>query len=313
MARPRRLTLSELGVDPLSDMADAQSQHGSEIASPLTEKDESNPFPWTEQPKPGRLYAIADLHLSYPGNREEWAKLRYFPNDGLIICGDVGETGEHLNLAFSLATERFRQVWWTPGNHELYTLPSETEKDRKRGEAKYEECVHIARAHGVLTPEDAFSVWEGEGGPSVVAPIFTLYDYSFRPDNVTLEGALDWAREENVEATDEHLLHYDPYDSRQQWCSVLVKKFKRKLEETQAANPSVPIVIVNHWPLREDLVLLRNVPRFSIWCGTKKTTDWHKVRLARFLNGEWHEETDMSMTDIWRKGRRERTSARAAD
>jgi predicted phosphodiesterase len=247
---------------------------------------------------PGRLWALGDIHLSYKQNREALELLQPLPNDGLILCGDVGESPEHLRLAFTQATSCFRQVWWVPGNHELYTLPTQKENGA-RGVAKYEECVDIAREFGVLTPEDEFVMWNGEGGPALIAPIFTLYDYSFRPADVTLEGAVDWAREKNIEATDEHLLHPDPYASRVQWCHALVAHTEKKLSTAVAENPGVKLVIINHWPLREDLVLLPNVPRFCIWCGTKKTEDWHtrfnaKVVVSGHLHirrTDWKDET----------------------
>jgi predicted phosphodiesterase len=241
------------------------------------------------QPKrPGRLFAIGDLHLSYKANREILEELEPRPNDGLILCGDLGETVDHLRLAFTRATERFRFVFWVPGNHELYTLPSEKE-DGLRGEEKYLECVRVAREFGIRTPEDEFFLWEGEGGPCLIAPVFTLYDYSFRPDHVTLDGALDWAREEGIEATDEYLLHPDPYSSRIEWCETLVARTESKLEEAVAAHPDVKLIIVGHWPLREDLVTLRMIPRFSLWCGTKKTADWHKRFNAKVVvSGHLH-------------------------
>jgi 3',5'-cyclic AMP phosphodiesterase CpdA len=186
---------------------------------------------------PGRLWAIADLHLSYKTNREELEQLVRRPNDGLIICGDVGERPEHLRTAFARATDCFRHVFWTPGNHELYTLPTEKETG-PRGENKYEECVSIAREFGVLTPEDDFMLWQGEGGPCLIAPIFTLYDYSFRPHHVKIEDALDWAREENVEATDEYLLHPDPWPSRIAWCEDRLVRTEQKLAAAVAAHPS---------------------------------------------------------------------------
>lgn len=136
----------------------------------------------------GKLYAIGDIHLAFPFNREAWSKLLPHAGDGLILCGDVGETTEHLHLAFAKATTCFDTVWWCPGNHELYTLPSSGSNNGARGERKYQECVEVARSYGVLTPEDDFVVWEGEGGPAVIAPIFTLYDYSFKPDDVALES-----------------------------------------------------------------------------------------------------------------------------
>lgn len=110
-----------------------------------------------------KLYAIADLHLSYKANCEALALLPPHPEDSLIIAGDVGESLDHLRLAFSATKARFRHVWWVPGNHELYTLPhspasgrdeDRTKAPQARGHGKYMECVEVAREHGVLTPED---------------------------------------------------------------------------------------------------------------------------------------------------------------
>ncbi|KAI2605959.1 Metallo-dependent phosphatase [Hypoxylon fragiforme] len=218
-----------------------------------------------------KLYAIGDLHLSYEYNRKALQELKPHPNDGLILCGDVGETEQHLELAFEAGKRNFKEVFWCPGNHELYTMGSS--RPDLRGEAKYEHCVEVARRHGVHTPEDPFVRWEGEDGPALVAPIFTLYDYSFRPADVTREGALRWAEAADTVATDEFLLHPDPHPSRDAWCEALVRRFARRLE---TENPdSLPLVIANHWPLRQDLVFIPKVPRFSLWCGTKATEDWH--------------------------------------
>ncbi|KAF3766571.1 Metallo-dependent phosphatase [Cryphonectria parasitica EP155] len=234
-----------------------------------------------------RLYAIADLHLSYPANRNLWSELDLHLDDGLILCGDLGEKAEHLELAFSTATRCFKKVFWCPGNHELYSIPGPSEP-QPRGEEKYNQCLSIARRYGVYTPEDDFFLWEGEGGPALIAPIFTLYDYSFRPDHLTTkEDALKWAEEADIVATDEFLLFPDPYPSREAWCNVLVEKTQKRLEE--AASQGVPLIILNHWPLREDLVHIPRVPRFSLWCGTRKTEDWHKRFNAKVVvSGHLH-------------------------
>ena len=226
-----------------------------------------------------RLFAIADLHISYKFNEEALLQLQPHPDDGLIICGDVGEKFEHLRTAFEVTTQLFKQVWWVPGNHELYTLPSD--ELGPRGELKYKECVNIANEFGVITPEDEYVRWDVEGGPCVIAPIFTLYDYSFRPDHVSREGALDWAAETDVMATDEALLHPDPYETRDAWCDALVQKTIPRLEK--AVSQGLPLVIINHWPLRYDLINLGKIPRFSLWCGTKQTEDWHKRFNARVV------------------------------
>ncbi|ETS84888.1 hypothetical protein PFICI_02913 [Pestalotiopsis fici W106-1] len=223
----------------------------------------------------GKLYAIGDIHLGHPFNTEAWKLLDDHPDDGLILCGDVGESAAHLELAFTAAVRKFKQVWWCPGNHELYTMALKT---TLRGEEKYAECVEIARNYGVWTPEDDFVEWRGGGSSeddaAIVAPIFTLYDYTFRPEGMDKDAALQWASEADTVATDEFLLHPDPFPTREDWCNALVIKTERKLEEANSRN--LPLIIVNHWPLREDLVHIPRVPRFKLWCGTKKTEDWHK-------------------------------------
>jgi predicted phosphodiesterase len=261
-----------------------------------------------------RLYAIADLHLSYKHNREALDELKPHNDDSLIICGDVGERLEHLQEAFEITTKLFKQVFWVPGNHELYTLPGVTTEDdldkELRGEYKYLECVRVANECGVITPEDEFVKWEGEGGPCLICPIFTLYDYSFRPAHVTREKALEWAMEQNVYATDEALLHPDPYQSRDEWCTELVSKAEERLEKAAARN--IPLVIINHWPLREDTITIPSIPRFSLWCGTKKTEDWHKrfnakvvvtghlhVRRTDWIDGVRFEEVSLGYPRQW--------------
>ncbi|KAI0147609.1 metallophosphoesterase-like protein [Xylariaceae sp. FL1272] len=219
-----------------------------------------------------KLYAIGDLHLGYEFNKTALNDLEPHLEDGLILAGDVGEKPEHLEHVFAICKNQFKEVFWVPGNHELYTMPP---AKQPRGVAKYGQCVEIARKYGIHTPEDDFFRWEGEGGPVIIAPIFTLYDYTFRPADITHERAVKWAEEADTVATDEFILHTDPYISKDDWCKVLVDKFETKLRETVSQNPGTPLIIINHWPLREDLVFIPRVPRFSLWCGTKATEDWH--------------------------------------
>lgn len=230
----------------------------------------------------------------------------------------VGESLDHLKEAFRKATRRFKHVFWVPGNHELYTShsPSIKEEERKlKGEAKYKACVKVARHYGVLTPEDDYMTWtytnaDGTSERALICPIFTLYDYSFRPDNISREKALDWALEEGIQATDEKLLHPDPYATRDAWCTRLVSEYEAKLE--RASSTGLPLVIINHWPLREDTVYIPRVPRFSLWCGTKETNDWHTrfnakvvvtghlhVRRTDWIDGVRFEEVSLGYPRQW--------------
>lgn len=237
-----------------------------------------------------KLYAISDLHVGFEPNRALWATLPEHRDDWIILAGDLGETCAHLELTLQIAVARFARVFWVPGNHELWTLPATTDTtapgDRLRGQARYDHCVALCRAHGVVTPEDPYVVWPGDGPPCVVAPMFLLYDYSFRPDHVSEADALDWARETGIECTDEVLLHPDPYASRADWCRARCAQTRARLAAVPADHATI---LVNHFPLRRELAVLPAVPRFSLWCGTRLTESWHLDYRARVVvSGHLH-------------------------
>jgi predicted phosphodiesterase len=230
-----------------------------------------------------KLYAIADLHLRYEVTRRALEALRPHPYDWLILAGDVGETDDHLRFALALLVRRFGRVLWVPGNHDLWTIPS-LPGDR-RGEEKYLRHVEICREYGVLTPEDPYVMWPGEPR-CILAPLFLLYDYTFRPDTVPVEQAIEWAAEDNLLCSDEVLLHPDPYPTKQDWCAARCAWTEPRLAE---AAGRAPLILINHFPLRQDLAVLPRIPRFSIWCGTRRTEDWHlRYRAEAVIYGHLH-------------------------
>lgn len=231
-----------------------------------------------------RLYAISDLHLGFEANQRALSEIESRPADWLILAGDVGETTAHLDLAFSVLKPRFAQLVWVPGNHELWTISGSP--DATRGRSRYDELVEVCRSHGVLTPEDPYPVVTIAGRETRIAPLFLLYDYSFRPSHVPLELALDWAAEEGLECADELLLHPDPYADRIEWCKARCEMTERRLT---AFRNDLPTVLINHFPLREDLAILPRIPRFSIWCGTRRTEDWHiRFNATVVVSGHLH-------------------------
>ena len=258
-----------------------------------------------------KLWALGDLHLRHPENRQAIAALPPHPHDWLILAGDVGETEEHLRFALSILARRFARLLWIPGNHDLWTIPSRP--DDPRGQAKYDRLVAICRAFDVLTPEDPYAVWPGAGPPCVIAPLFLLYDYTFGPDGVAPEQAVEWAAEENVVCSDEVLLHPDPWPSRPAWCAARCREAERRLAEAALAGP---LVLVNHWPLRRDLAILPRMPRFAVWCGTRATEDWHRrfrahavvyghlhIRGTHWRDGVRFEEVSLGYPQNWSPGK----------
>lgn len=265
-----------------------------------------------------KLLAISDLHLGHHVNKEALQALPPHPEDWLILAGDVGETSEHLHFALKILTRRFARIIWVPGNHDLWTLPSrstttDTTREVERqleGEAKYRQLVTICRNYGVLTPEDPYTLWTGAGGPCLLAPLFTLYDYSFRPDHIPLEHAVQWAAETRTVCADEYLLHPTPHPTRSAWCEVRCRYTEQRLQAVASAE--APFVMINHYPLHPTLAQLRYIPRFSLWCGTKQTMDWHirfptraviyghlHIRSIRYLDEVRFDEVSLGYPRNW--------------
>jgi hypothetical protein len=243
-----------------------------------------------------RLWALSDLHVGAPPNR---AAVDAFPaeagsalrQDWLVLAGDIGERPEDVAWTVGRFRDAFARVLWVPGNHELWTV----EAGGPRGLARYEAHVAAVRAVGGLTPEDPWPLFPGTDHLVRVCPLFLLYDYSFAPGDPGPAAAVTWAREQGVRATDEVLLHPDPYPSRAAWCAARVAAAEARLA---ALDPGERTVLVNHWPLRQDLVRIPRVPAYAPWCGTRATTDWGvRFRAEVVVSGHLH----VRATD-WREG-----------
>jgi hypothetical protein len=74
----------------------------------------------------------------------------------------------------------------------------------------------------------------------------------------------------------------------------------------------LPTVLVSHFPLREDLVRIPRIPRFSLWCGTRRTEDWHlrfnaivvvsghlHIRSTSYRDGVRFEEVSLGYPRQW--------------
>jgi 3',5'-cyclic AMP phosphodiesterase CpdA len=254
-----------------------------------------------------RLLAVSDLHVAYPENRQIVEGLGSGP-DWLLVAGDVGERLADVEWALRSLRERFAVVVWAPGNHELWT--PRDDPVQLRGEERYRHLVELCRQIGVLTPEDPYPVWEGDGGPVTVAPLFLLYDYTFRPPGTsTKEEGLAYAYETGVVCTDEMLLHPDPYPTRDAWCHARVGATAQRL-----AAAATPTVLVNHFPLVREPTRILRYPEFAQWCGTELTADWHtRFNATAVVYGHlhiprttWHdgvrfEEVSLGYPREWRR------------
>ena len=147
------------------------------------------------------LWAVSDLHAAVKLNGPKIDDIQPTdPSDWLIVAGDVAERFELIVEVMTELASRFDTVIWVPGNHELFCRSA----DRYRGREKYAMLVQAMRAIGVITPEDRYPVFGGV----TIAPLFTLYDYSFRSREMTVDEALQAAHDNNC------LLYTSPKPTR---------------------------------------------------------------------------------------------------
>jgi 3',5'-cyclic AMP phosphodiesterase CpdA len=233
-----------------------------------------------------RLLALSDLHVAHPQNREIVARLPPGRDgDWLLLAGDAGELYPDIEWVLRELAAKFSTVVWTPGNHELWTRSKDPVQ--LRGEERYLALVEVCHSLGIHTPEDPYPVWRGPGGPVTVAPVFLLYDYTFRPDGAQdKEEGLRMAYDKGIICRDEALLHPDPHASIDDWCAARLEATQARLA---ARDPELPVVFASHYPLVREPTRVLRYPLFAQWCGTTRTADWHlRYRAAAVVYGHLH-------------------------
>lgn len=207
------------------------------------------------------LWAVSDLHVAAPGNRDlVWRLVRpHSPEDWLIVAGDVAERTSTILDTLRDLSERYAQVIWVPGNHELFSRDS----DEVHAQDKYREMVTACQAMGVLTPEDPYPTFAGR----TIVPMFTLYDHSWRDPLISVEKALRDAAGNGVVFTDQVAIA--PYVDVPLWCQQRLGYTVRRLSKVTG-----PTVLVNHWPLVREVTSMLRLPEIALWSGSCHTQDW---------------------------------------
>ena len=125
-----------------------------------------------------RIFAVSDLHTDFRANREalERALLGGHGDDVLIVAGDVADAEPVLRDTLRLLASRFGEVFFVPGNHELWVRGEERDSMRK-----FHAVLRICEQAGVRTaPARVGGVW--------IVPLFSWYDASF---DIAGEGAAE--------------------------------------------------------------------------------------------------------------------------
>jgi predicted phosphodiesterase len=118
-----------------------------------------------------RIFALSDIHIDYDANAKWIANLSIaeYQDDVLILAGDVTDTQRLLEWCLTTLAKCFKQVLFTPGNHDLWVIREDLGMNSLQ---KFDEVCAVVESSGASM--QAFR----ERGVEII-PLLAWYDYSF--------------------------------------------------------------------------------------------------------------------------------------
>lgn len=116
-----------------------------------------------------RIYAVSDLHADFRENRRllERIPAGEHRGDALIVAGDVADSLTVVGDVLGGLRERFAEVFFVPGNHELWVR-----NEPRDSVEKFHAVLAACAGAGVRTaPARVGGAW--------VVPLFSWYDEAF--------------------------------------------------------------------------------------------------------------------------------------
>jgi predicted phosphodiesterase len=115
-----------------------------------------------------RIFAISDLHVDYPENFE-WvealSRIDYI-DDVLLVAGDISHEESLVCRALETLNLRFRDIFFVPGNHDLWLRDNTHENSLVKFNALLARCKEMGIHTGPKHLEN--------GGPWIV-PLYSWY------------------------------------------------------------------------------------------------------------------------------------------
>src|SRR5580658_1181760 len=118
-----------------------------------------------------RVFALSDIHIDYDVNAKWIANLSIaeYQDDVLILAGDVTDIRRLLDWCLTALGRRFKKVLFVPGNHDLWVIREDREKNSLQ---KFDDVCAVVESSGAsMQPFRA-------RGLSII-PLLGWYDYSF--------------------------------------------------------------------------------------------------------------------------------------
>lgn len=132
------------------------------------------------------IFVVSDLHTDFAENRrrlQQISSISYL-NDTLIVAGDIADDLRVIGWTLRILKSRFNQVFYVPGNHELWVRDGKCDSIEK-----FHQVLTLCDDIGILThPDKVREIW--------IVPLFSWYEPAYDIDGdadaSSLEGWSDF-------------------------------------------------------------------------------------------------------------------------
>jgi predicted phosphodiesterase len=131
-----------------------------------------------------RIFAISDLHTDFRENMQlvEGLSDATYQRDVLIAAGDISDKLDTMKATLALLRAKFRDVFYVPGNHELWVR-----REPQTSVDKFFSVLALCETLAIQThPAKVDAVW--------IVPLFSWYEPQFDVDDSADQDSLGgWA------------------------------------------------------------------------------------------------------------------------
>jgi len=198
-----------------------------------------------------RLFAVSDLHVDAQENAYWLTRLSdtAYKRDAIIVAGDVSDDLIELRQSLDLLKSKFRDVFFTPGNHDLWV----TKADRARGQSdsmlKLRAILKLCDYLGVHTrPMRVGNATAGVG----IVPLLSWHHASWDPEPDLRGFAIPPV--EQVMTDFRNCVWPAPLDPRTDSIARAVDALNDELLSAAQVSQSEPLVSFSHFLPRVELL-----------------------------------------------------------
>jgi hypothetical protein len=226
-----------------------------------------------------RIFAVSDLHTDFRANRALLDELprREHRRDVLLVAGDIADRLTVIGDTLGVLRSRFSEVFYAPGNHELWVRDGRCDSLEKLGEV-----LRLCERLGVRTgPAPVGGVW--------VVPLFSWYSPGFD------DGGEEADPEEMAGWADDYFCKW-PADIHS------VVEYFLKMNEPRVRRYDGPVISLSHFLPRRDLLpptselLFKGLPKVAGCVGLEAQI--RRLRSAVHVFGHSHINCDLVIDGV---------------